>query len=221
MIAAMSSPAPKTAYHHGRLREAMIEAAVEIVRESGAEAVTVREAARRAGVSSGAPFRHFANRMALMTGVAETGMTRLRSAVEQALAACEGDHPLRRMQAIGDAYIDWALAHPTHYRVLGDRLSIDWEGSQTLKADNRWIRERMLEIIDEARAHDLLRDLDINLLNLQIRGMAYGLVRMAVDGHLPEFGIEADEARGVLRNALAAFLASVARDQDEARRVLT
>ena len=210
----------KTAYHHGRLREAMVEAAVEIVRESGADAVSIREAARRAGVSSGAPFRHFANRTALMTGVAEAGMTRLRDAVEQGLAACEGEHPLRRMLAIGDAYVDWALAHPTHYRVLGDRLSIDWEGSETLKADNRYIRERMLEVLAECRARKLLRETDIDTLNLQLRAMAYGLVRMAVDGHLPEFGIPADGAKAALRAALTAFLISMARDPDEARRIL-
>jgi AcrR family transcriptional regulator len=210
----------KTAYHHGRLREAMVEAAVGIVRESGAEAVSVREAARRAGVSSGAPFRHFANRTALMTGVAEAGMTRLREAVEQGLAACEGEHPLKRMLAIGDAYLDWALAHPTHYRVLGDRLSIDWEGSDTLRADNRFIRERMLEILAECRGRKLLRETDVDVLNLQLRAMAYGLVRMAVDGHLPEFGIEVDGAKAALRSALSAFLASAARDPEEARRIL-
>src|SRR4051794_6351575 len=58
-------------YHHGDLRRVLIDAALHLVGESGANAVSVREAARRAGVSPGAPFRHFPSRDALMNAVAE------------------------------------------------------------------------------------------------------------------------------------------------------
>src|SRR5579871_2109283 len=82
-LRAKSAPA-RRAYHHGNLRAALVEAALALVEDVGADRVTVREAARRAGVSSGAPFRHFPDRTALLTAVAEEAMRRLRVAVDAA-----------------------------------------------------------------------------------------------------------------------------------------
>jgi AcrR family transcriptional regulator len=211
---------PKSPYHHGHLREAMVEAAVAIVAEGGVEALTVREAARRAGVSSGAPFRHFSGKPALVAAVAEDGMGRLRAAIEAALAECGSTHPLVRMLAIGGAYLDWAMSHPTHYRVLGDRTQIDWAASETLPRDNRWIREQMLDLFAQARSEGLLREVDIGVLNLQTRAMAYGLARMFVDGHLGEFGIAPEQARRALIGAIRDFLINCASDPAAARAVL-
>ena len=83
---ASRAPAPKP-YHHGDLRRVLIDAALQLVGEGGAEAVSVREAARRAGVSPGAPFRHFPSRDALMQAVAEEAQRRFRAEIEAALAA--------------------------------------------------------------------------------------------------------------------------------------
>src|SRR3979490_2876367 len=76
---------PPKPYHHGDLKRVLIDAALGLVEEGGAEAVSVREAARRAGVSPGAPFRHFPSRVALMTAVAEEAQRRFRAEIEVAL----------------------------------------------------------------------------------------------------------------------------------------
>src|SRR4030088_2539391 len=97
-------PPGRRDYHHGNLRQALIEAALELVREGGGEAVSVREAARRAGVSPGAPFRHFPTRTALMTAVAEESMRRFRAEIDEALKQAPADEPLRRARRIAPAY---------------------------------------------------------------------------------------------------------------------
>src|SRR5262245_35559564 len=114
---AKSKPSPKPAraprperrstYHHGRLREALIEAAERMIEEEGPETVTVREAARRAGVSPGAPFRHFASRTALMTAVAERAMQRFRDEIASAEAGVDPADPIARFAALGGAYVRW------------------------------------------------------------------------------------------------------------------
>src|SRR5438445_13617974 len=96
-------------YHHGNLRQALIDAALELVAEGGGEALKVREAARRAGVSAGAPFRHFPTRAALMTAVAEESMHRFKAEIDRAIARTSARDPLARMCAIALAYLDWAL----------------------------------------------------------------------------------------------------------------
>ena len=74
-----TEPTARTSYRHGNLREALIEAAIQLVEEVGPENVSVREAAKRAGVSPGAPFRHFASKTALLTAVADQAMGLFRA----------------------------------------------------------------------------------------------------------------------------------------------
>src|SRR5258708_23916338 len=89
------APAAKP-YHHGDLRRVLIDAALQLVGEGGADAVSVREAARRAGVSPGAPFRHFPSRVALMNAVAEEAQRRFRAEIEAALSPAPASDPARR-----------------------------------------------------------------------------------------------------------------------------
>src|SRR5207253_3630871 len=182
------------------------------------EAVTVREVARQAGVSSGAPFRHFSSRKALMTAVAEEAMAKLRAEIERRLAERASDDPFAGLLALADAYVDWAVAHPTHYRVLGDRPLVDFYRSEALLRDNRWIRETMVALFALAGERSLPRDCNVDLVAFQCRAMAYGLARMHVDGHLAEFGIAPDQARAAMTKALKEFLIGLARDPDAARR---
>jgi AcrR family transcriptional regulator len=219
MATARADPSPKrrASYHHGNLRAALIEAAIQLIEKQGAEAVTMREVARQAGVSSGAPFRHFASRKALMTAVAEEAMAKLRAEIERRLGERAPDGPFAGLLALADAYVDWAVDHPTHYRVLGDRPLVDFYRSEALVRDNRWIRETMLGLFAAAQARSLLRDCDIGLIAFQCRAMAYGLARMHVDAHLAEFGIAPEKARGAMIHALKEFLIGLARDPEIAR----
>src|SRR5579871_4014293 len=98
-----SKPRPKP-YHHGDLRRVLIDAAFELVEEGGADQLSVREAARRAGVSPGAPFRHFESREALMTAVALEAQRRFRAEIDAALANIPPGDPLARFRSLGIAY---------------------------------------------------------------------------------------------------------------------
>ena len=207
----MKKPARST-YHHGNLRQAILDAAVELVREHGVEAMTLREAARRAGVSSGAPFRHFADKRELVLALAEEGMGRLRQAIEAALGAGAAFSAPARLALLGSAYVGWAADNPTHYRVLGDRLAIDFYRSEALLADNRWIRQTMEHLLELGAASGQLRLADPALVNLQLRALAYGLARMMVDGHFPEFRIAPEQGRAAMVAALDAFLVGLASD---------
>src|SRR3954447_18592844 len=104
-------------YHHGDLRRVLVEAALRLAAEGGPDDVSVREAARRAGVSAGAPFRHFASRDALMTAVAEEAQRRFHAEIAAALAQVPGDEPLQQFRQMGRAYLRWALRNPAHFEI--------------------------------------------------------------------------------------------------------
>jgi AcrR family transcriptional regulator len=103
-------------YHHGDLRRALVQAARELVRESGPEALSLREVARRAGVSQTAPYRHFADRRALVAALAAEGFRDLHMRmVRGAHAASSGKKALR---AVAEQYVAFALEHPSEYRLM-------------------------------------------------------------------------------------------------------
>jgi AcrR family transcriptional regulator len=184
-------PSPREAsnrYHHGNLTDALVSATVAIIEERGVEHVSVREAARRVGVSPGAPFRHFANKTALMTAVAEQAMDRLKASVDAALDATQAEAPLARLEALGSAYLRWALQNPTHFEVISSRTLIDITSSDGIQRANDEIRSIMVQLLEQARTDGTLAPgLDVDHLVLLTRALGYGLARMASDGHFPEW----------------------------------
>lgn len=210
----MDQPAPSTdrrGYHHGNLTEALVAAAVALIEERGVEALSVREVAKRAGVSPGAPFRHFDSKTALLTAVAEQAMEQFVSAVDRALADWPTHDPIGALKAMGHAYLDWAIANPVHFRIISSRELIDFAGSRQLMESNVALRATMRHWLEAARDAGLLRrGLEIDLALLNCRAFVYGLARMWCDGHLRDWHGERP-ARDAANLALNSFIDSLAR----------
>jgi AcrR family transcriptional regulator len=202
------SEAARKGYHHGRLREAMVEAAVALIEEVGPYAVSVREVARRAGVSPGAPFRHFPTRTALLTAVAEEAMRRFQAEIAAALATVAGADARTRLMAVGRAYLAWAVRNPTHFKVISNRDLIDYARSSTLMGINAQTQALLDGLFRQAAAAGQLRGGDLEAQVLASRALIYGLARMAADGHLPQAGVGGDAAAS-LERALELFVAGV------------
>ena len=117
MDGAATPSRPRKGYHHGDLKEALKSAALSLVREHGPRGFTLSEAARRAGVSAAAPYRHFADREALLVAVAEEGyrdlLERLRTEAEREDLTLE-----LRFFEMGVAYVRFALDQPESFQVM-------------------------------------------------------------------------------------------------------
>ncbi len=111
------APGRKGAYHHGDLRTALVETAARMAAESGPTSVTLREVARRAGVSQAAPYHHFADKAALLAAVAEEGF-RLFDAHQAEALANAPDDAVERLAALGVSYLRFALASPHYFHVM-------------------------------------------------------------------------------------------------------
>lgn len=108
----------KRAYHHGDLRRALLEASIQLILERGLDALSLREVARRAGVSPAAPYHHFATRQELLAALAIDGFALLARAMAGARDAAAGRSAVQRFCATGEAYVRFALAHPAHFRLM-------------------------------------------------------------------------------------------------------
>ena len=110
-----------SSYHHGNLRNALLEAAVELGREGGPAAVGIRELARRTGVSPTAVYRHFTDRDDLLRAVAGVGVAELEEYMLRTVGRVRRTDPAERarrtLRAIGQAYVDFALEEPGLFAV--------------------------------------------------------------------------------------------------------
>jgi AcrR family transcriptional regulator len=104
-------------YHHGALREALVQATESLLAERGAEAFSLREVARRAGVSPAAPAHHFGDAAGLLTAVASLGFEALTQAL-RAGDARGGTDARAALRGQGEAYVRFALQHPGRFRLM-------------------------------------------------------------------------------------------------------
>jgi AcrR family transcriptional regulator len=111
------TPRPKkTSYHHGNLREELVAEGIAILETQGPQALTMREVARRLGVTQTAPLHHFESKSALLAAIAAQGFRQL---FDHRMAALKGKRdPDERLMAVLMAYVEFALAHPALYHLM-------------------------------------------------------------------------------------------------------
>jgi AcrR family transcriptional regulator len=121
MARSRRSPAPPARkpagrYHHGDLRRALLDTALRVVEEQGVEALSLRDLARRLGVSHAAPDHHFPDRLSLLVALAAEGYERLAAEMQAAVAGVPPGPG--RLVAVGRGYLGFALEHPSHTQIM-------------------------------------------------------------------------------------------------------
>ena len=208
---ARSASAQPKPYHHGDLRRGLIDAALALVEEAGPEGVSVREAARRAGVSAGAPFRHFESRDALMMAMAEEAQRRFRAEIDAALEEAPPGDPLARFRKLGLAYLRWAMRNPAHFEVISSGRYFKHDRAAELSRDNTGLIGMTGRLLAEAFAAGQLRVADLKQVQLAGRALVYGFARMNIDGHLPRWGVAEADVECSAEAILDLFIEGIAR----------
>lgn len=171
-----------TRYHHGDLRRALLDATLALVDEHGIDGFTLREVARRAGVSHNAPYHHFPDKRALVAGLAEESYEQLRA---EMVKASRGTHDaLATLRAIGLAYVRFAVRHPSRFRVM-NRPELRSPGRVTpVEAAGERTERPVLEAIAAGQAAGLLVGGDVAAIALTAWAAVHGLAALVVDGPL-------------------------------------
>jgi AcrR family transcriptional regulator len=128
-------PAARGRYHHGSLHASLVAATEAILAEHGIEGFTLREAARRAGVSAAAPAHHFGSAAGLLTEVAILGFEELTRFLREGAREGDGD-PAARLRVMGVGYVRFALAYPARFRLMFRRDRLLWQDSRLEAAGN-------------------------------------------------------------------------------------
>jgi AcrR family transcriptional regulator len=202
-IARKLSMQPVRPYHHGKLKQALVDAAIALIAEVGTNGFTLREVARRAGVSHNAPYRHYRDRDELLAVVAMQGFERLKAAMRR--SAARGSSALERLRFCGRGYVDFALRWPQHFFVMFD-LPSSREKYPEYAAAGQEAFDTLLTFIVACQKEGALPGEEPEILALTAWSLVHGVAKLAISQHLPFGGAEtrdfADKAARILLSGM-------------------
>ena len=188
-------------FHHGNLRPALIQAALQVLRQRGAEAITLREIARLTGVTHTAPYRHFSDKDALLAAVAADGFRVLGERMKQV----KGANPLDQLLEIGVHYIHFAAQNPEQFRLMyGPELAAR-KSHPDLQTAAATAFRLLVEVVEAAQHDCLVRDGDRVEIALTAWSMVHGLSLLILDHQLEDAGVGKSEVKRVVDFATQAL----------------
>jgi len=172
---------PKAAYHHGDLPRALVEAAQQLIESRGYARLTLRETAQAAGVSVAAPYRHFADREALLAAVLVDGFRELASRTDSARRAASD--AMTGLVAVGLAYVAFAADHPSIYRLMFGP-ECDKSAHPELMAAGHEALAVLMDAVAACKAAGLIGNADVQQVALAGWSLSHGLASLHADGIL-------------------------------------
>ena len=183
VIQSQKTPRPRKKradrYHHGDLRRALVEEALRTIQRDGIEFLTLRAVGEKLGVSRTALYRHFTDKQALLAAVGREGFRMLRLALTVAWE--EHGRGRKGFEAMGEAYVNFAVTHPSHYRFI-DSCSRDPEFVEQATAAFQVLVD---SLVAQQQAGLIRRDDPVTLARF-IWALVHGIAMLAIDGQLRE-----------------------------------
>jgi AcrR family transcriptional regulator len=177
MVWTRQDPRGRRGYHHGNLREALIDAALSLIAQKGPAGFTFADAARSAGVSSAAPYRHFRDRDALISDVARRGFELFESHLERAWDQARPD-PFAAFERLGRAYLGFARDEPAYYSAMFEvGIALDSDDGLRQASDRAFAVLRRAAEALTARAPDGKRPPAL-MVSLHVWALAHGIASL-------------------------------------------
>jgi len=171
---------PRDRYHHGDLRRALLDEALRTIQQDGVDALTLRTIGVRLGVSRTALYRHFTDKRALLSSVATEGF---RLLTERLLNAWKAGG-IRGFNAMGVAYIRFAMGNPSHYRVMFGGFVDDGPRDDDLMRESTAAFQALVDAILALQQEGAVRKDDALQLAQFIWAVVHGVSMLIIDGQL-------------------------------------
>jgi len=170
-------------YHHGDLRNALIRAGQAILAEEGVAGLDLRKVARAAGVSHAAPYRHFADKQALLAAIAAEGFDQLAERMRIALAGAPDD-ARAQLTLIGLAYAGFAFEHPAHMREMFSGLSVDRMAYPDLHAAAKGAFYQLIRVVAQGQAHGAIGPGDPASIATVVWSQIHGITMLLIEDQI-------------------------------------
>ena len=177
---------PRKNYHHGDLKNALIQAGIEILSKEGVNGLSLRKAARKAGVSHAAPYAHFADKQALIAAIALDGYGKIYARIEEVVTQYPND-PLKQLLRSAWAYMQFGLETPAHYKITFSGLIENEKNYPELVEVTRKSLTALQKIIADCQAERILSSSQytVEVDAISLWGLIHGLVLLVIEGQIP------------------------------------
>lgn len=197
-------PTARTSYHHGALRETLLDVCLRILETEGIGAVSLRRVAREAGVSPRAPYNHFPDLAALLAALSDRGFTELGERL--AVARAEADSPVGALVALVRAYVDFARARPAYFRLMfRPELSESTKGAAKHTARDDAFR-MVADVVASCAGDGWIAESDAAVFTITLWGFGHGIAALWTEGQLAEQADKLDRTADALIDEILALL---------------
>ena len=185
-VSTRASRKPRRSYHHGNLRRALLDEALSTIRAEGVDALTLREIGARLGVSRTALYRHFADKNALLRAVATEGFRTFRQKLVAAWE--EGGRGPEAFDAMGVAYVRFAIQNPSHYRVMFGGFVDPKACEPELAAEAAGAFQALVDALVALQRDGIIRGDNTVTMARFVWAVVHGVAMLGIDGQLREPG---------------------------------
>jgi AcrR family transcriptional regulator len=170
-------------YHHGDLKNALIQAGIEILSKEGVQALSLRKVAKQAGVSHAAPYAHFTDKQALIAAIAAEGYKKLYQQLNHAKE--QASDPLSRLVAVALAYVQFAIDEPDHFRItFAGAVEAEQDYPEYVEQSKHCFG-LVVDVVTECQAQGVLPPRDTQLTAVSIWASIHGFVQLLLSNQLP------------------------------------
>lgn len=172
-------------YHHGNLKEALIEETTRIIRNEGIESVSMRSLSERLDVSRSAAYRHFDGKSALFADVAREGFLGLRDELRRVREPSNADDQRTdRLLAMGRTYVEFALENPAFYRLM---FQWNWsEEFEELSSASQSTFDELVTLLEMGQSEGEFRSGDPEEMAFSTWALVHGIAMLSIEGHTPD-----------------------------------
>lgn len=187
----------ETSYHHGDLKNALIQAGVEILAKEGLSGLTLRKVAKQAGVSHAAPYSHFVDKQALIAAISTEGFKQLFDKIQEISADHQND-PRNLLIETAWAYVQFALNEPDRFKLM---FSSVLEKEKDYPDFVEYSQKNFLQIVETVgicQHAGILRSGPADLTATSVWGAVHGMIMLVIEGQIPHTVLEANSLKDLL-----------------------
>ena len=177
-------------YHHGDLRNELIRAGLALLAAEGIAGLDLRKVARAAGVSHAAPYRHFADKQALLAAIAEDGFYQLAERMDAAIRQAP-TNAAEQLEQLAHAYVRFALDHPAHMREMFSGLTVERAAYPSLHAAAKQAFQHVVQVIERGQAQQQIAPGEPADLSMVAWAQIHGIAMLLIEDQLP--GVKGDQ----------------------------
>ena len=176
----------KSTYHHGDLKNALIQAGIDIVAAEGVYGLTLRKTARRAGVSHNAPYAHFPDKQSLIAAIALEGHTKIHALIEKVIQKYPED-PLKQLVSIAWAYVQFGLESPALYKITFSGLIENEKNYPSFVEVSQHSLQLLQRIVGDCQKAGIFNShgQPVGILAVSAWSLIHGLVSLVIEGQVP------------------------------------